>query len=116
MALQVFFYFLDFGHVTYLRIYDLQIYNVLNEMDICRKIETLYTPELGYAIFHRGHLDQFDGTNLCTLEYLIIVGVRLLIFWQFSSHYALIPYPTFINFGRNVHPIWLFHPLRLLYI
>ena len=25
---------------------------------LCRKIETLYTPELGYAIFHRGHLDQ----------------------------------------------------------
>ena len=40
-----------------------------------------------------------------TLEYLIIVGVRLLIFWQFSSHYALIPYPTFINFAPNVHPI-----------
>ena len=63
-------FFLFFGFwsrdlFTNLRIYDLQIYNVLNEMDICRKIETLYTPELGYAIFHRGHLDQFDGTNLC---------------------------------------------------
>ena len=34
-----------------------------------------------------------------TLEYLINVGVRLLIFWQFSTHYALIPYPTFINYG-----------------
>ena len=51
-----------------------------------------------------------------TLDYLIIVGVRLLIFQQFSSHYALIPYPTFINFGRNVHPIWLFHPQRLMNI
>ena len=49
--------------------------------------------------------------SIITLDYLIIVGVRLLIFRQFSSHYALIPYPTFINFGRNVHPIWLFHPL-----
>ena len=43
-----------------------------------------------------------------TLEYLIDVGVRLLNFWQSSSQYVLIPYPTFINFTDNVHPIRLF--------
>ena len=46
----------------------------------------------------------FNGVKN-TLDNLIIVGVRLLIFWQFSSHYPLIPYPTFINFAPNVHPI-----------
>ena len=50
-------------------------------------------------------ISKASFTFLTTLEYLIIVGVRLLIFWQFSSHYALIPYPTFINFAPNVHPI-----------
>ena len=48
--------------------------------------------------------DKISPNLLHTLEYLIIVGVRLLIFWQFSSHYALIPYPTFINFAPNGHP------------
>ena len=43
----------------------------------------------------------------CTLEYLINVGVRLLIFRQISSHYALIPYPTFIDFIEKVHQVTL---------
>ena len=47
----------------------------------------------------------------CTLEYLINVGVRLLIFWQISSHYALIPYPTFIDFIKKVHQVPLFYIL-----
>ena len=51
---------------------------------------------------------------LGSLEYLINVGVRLLIFWQFSSYYVLIPYPTFINSGRNVYPIRLFHHQHLM--
>ena len=33
-----------------------------------------------------------------TLEYLINL-IRLLILWQFSIHYALIPYHTFIDYG-----------------
>ena len=44
-----------------------------------------------------------------TLEYLISVGVRLLIFMIFSTQYALIPYHTFINFMINFQPIRLFH-------
>ena len=48
---------------------------------------------------------------MSTLEYLINVGVRLLIFWQISSHYALIPYPTFIDFIKKVHPVSLFYIL-----
>ena len=50
-------------------------------------------------------------TYIGTLEYLINVGVRLLIFWQISSHYALIPYPTFIDFIKKVHPVSLFYIL-----
>ena len=34
---------------------------------------------------------------LCTLDYLISVGVCLLIFPRFSTQHALIPYHTFIN-------------------
>ena len=49
--------------------------------------------------------------NFSTLEYLINVGVRLLIFWQISSHYVLIPYPTFIDFIKKVHPVSLFYIL-----
>ena len=47
-------------------------------------------------------------TLYSTLEYLINVGVRLLNFWQISSHYAVVPYPTFINFRGKVHPVQLF--------
>ena len=54
-------------------------------------------------------LQQIDKTS--TLEYLINVGVRLLIFWQISSHYALIPYPTFIDFIKKVHQVPLFYIL-----
>ena len=43
-----------------------------------------------------------------TLQYLINVGVRLLNFQQISSHYALIPYPTFINFKDKFHLLPLF--------
>ena len=35
-----------------------------------------------------------------TLDYLINVGLRLLFFWQFSTHCALIPYSTYINYGQ----------------
>ena len=35
-----------------------------------------------------------------TLHYLINVGVRLLIFEQNSTQHVLIPYHTFINFGK----------------
>ena len=37
---------------------------------------------------------------LYTLHYLINVGVRLLIFEQNSTQHVLIPYHTFINFGK----------------
>ena len=40
-----------------------------------------------------------------TLEYLIIVGVRLFIFQPISTHYLLNPYPTFID----IHQILLLH-------
>ena len=53
----------------------------------------------------------FKWGTVSTLEYLINVGVRLLIFWQISSHYALIPYPTFIDFIKKVHPVSLFYIL-----
>ena len=49
--------------------------------------------------------------SLHTLEYLINVGVCLLNFWQISSHYALIPYPTFIDFIKKVHQVPLFYIL-----
>ena len=49
--------------------------------------------------------------HMRTLVYLIDVGVRLLNSRQISSHYALIPYPTFIDFEGNRHPIHLFHPI-----
>ena len=44
-----------------------------------------------------------------TLKYLINVGVRLLFFCQFSSHYALISYHAFIKYGPNFHPTCLLH-------
>ena len=39
-------------------------------------------------------------TTSFTLHYLINVGVRLLIFEQNSTQHVLIPYHTFINFGK----------------
>ena len=47
-----------------------------------------------------------------TLDYLINVGVCLSIFWQFSSQYAFIPYPTFINFWTQVPPNTVILPLK----
>ena len=40
-----------------------------------------------------------------TLHYQISVGVWLLIPRYFSSQHALIPYPMFIDFARNLNPI-----------
>ena len=57
---------------------------------------------------------QIFSNKRSTLVYLIDVGVRLLNSWQNSSHYPLIPYPTFINFEGNGHPIQLLHPICLL--
>ena len=44
---------------------------------------------------------------LDTPDYLINIGVSLLSFFHFSSHCILIPYPTFIDFTGNIHPISL---------
>ena len=41
------------------------------------------------------------NTNTVTLEYLISVRGRLLIFQQNSIQYVLIPYHTFISFGKH---------------
>ena len=52
------------------------------------------------------HYESYENNFLshsyliCTLHYLINVGVRLLIFEQNSTQHVLIPYHTFINFGK----------------
>ena len=41
------------------------------------------------------------------------MGVRLLIFTNFSTQHALIPYHTFIDFKANIHPIRLFYTIQV---
>ena len=50
---------------------------------------------------HIGSMYIVDSCSSSTLEYQINVGLRLLNFEPFSQAYALIRYPTFINFPMN---------------
>ena len=52
---------------------------------------------------------------LCTLHYLINVGVRLSIFHKNFTLYALIPYHTFINFMKTCLPVLLIHISKFIF-
>ena len=57
----------------------------------------------GVELKMRGTITQssFESkAKITTLHYIINVGVRLLIFEQNSTQHVLIPYHTFINFGK----------------
>ena len=57
----------------------------------------------------------FALTHPChpTLDYRIIVHVRLFFFGNFISLYGLIRSCTIINFRVSYNPVRLFHPVRL---